>query len=140
MFLGRRQLGTWLDIALQCKDADETPSLPADPPMLTIRRASDNVVIYSGEMPIVEKAGTAIGFFRAKIFLGTDFITGNYNVQMAFAVGSFTDLQLRAFSVVAGGHPNGQTIGMAYFRRPNRAHVIYQVEDGRVLKGSNPKL
>ncbi len=140
MFLARRQLGQWLEISLQCKNGNNTPSLPADPPMLTIRRASDNVVVYSGEMPIVEKAGVAIGYFRAKIFLGSDFIIGNYNVQMAFTVGSFTDLQSRTFSVVAGGHSNGQVIGMASFRRPNRTHVIYQVEDGRVLKGSNPKL
>jgi hypothetical protein len=140
MFLGRRQLGAWVTIGLQCKDGNGTPSLPEDPPMLTIRRASDNVVVYNGEMPIVEKAGTAIGYFKSKIFLGTAFIAGNYNVEMAFAVGSFTDLQTRTFTIVAGGHPNGQVIGMAFFRRPNRTHVIYQCEDGRLLKGSNPKI
>ncbi len=140
MFLGRRQLGEWLDISLQCQDGNKTPSLPVDAPVCTIRRGSDGVSVYNREMPIVEKEGVANGLFMAKVFLGTGFVAGSYTVQMAFTVGSFTDIQFRGFKIVAAGNPNGQLIGMAYFRRPNRASILYQVEAGRILRGSNPKI
>lgn len=140
MFLGRRQLGQWIDVCVQATEADKTPALPVEPPVVTIRRASDGVSVYNREMPIVEKQGTGIGLFAARVFLGDGFSAGQYNVQIAFTVGSFTDLQLRTFTIVGGGHPNGQVFGMAYFKRPNRANIIYQTESGSLLRGSNPKI
>lgn len=140
MFLGRRQLGQWINISCQCTDEDDTPSLPTEPPMLTIRRASDGVAVYTKEMPIIEKQGTAIGYFIAKVFLGTGFGDGLYTVEMAYQVGSFGSLVIRSFEILPGGNPNGQVIGMAFYRRPSRTNVVYQVEAGRIMRGSNPSI
>lgn len=140
MFYGRRQLGQWLDIAIQCADANRTPSLPVDCPMLRIKRASDGATIYSREMPICEKQGTAIGLFLGQVFLGSDFHTGEHAVQIAYTVGSHTTIETGTFQITGGGNPNGQVIGMAWFDRPNRSNILYQVESGRIIRGSNPRI
>ena len=139
MFLGRLQLGQWLDLNLQCGDANHTPAIPVDCPMMTIRRASDSVAVYTKEMPITEKQGVPIGLFTAKVFLGSAFNVGQYTVEIAYTVGSFTDVQTRTFRIIESGNPNGQVIGMAFFRRPNRDNILYQTESGRILRGSNPR-
>lgn len=139
-FLGKAQLGQWLSFALQCTDANDTPAMPVDTPMLRIRRASDGVTAYNKEMPVTEKEGTAIGLFIARVFLGTGFQAGYHTAEMSFTAGAFTAIQLRTFEISPGGNPNGVALGMNYYRRPNASHVLYQVEAGRILRGTNPRI
>ena len=139
-YLGRFQLGNWLNIRLQCTDINDTPAMPVDAPHLTIRRMSDGVVVYSKEMPVVEKEGTAIGLFEARVRLGSAFAGGGHTVQMAFTVGADTFIQNHGFDIVAGGNVNGTALSSHYYRRPDANHILYQVEAGRIMQGSNPRI
>lgn len=140
MFFGRAQLGKWLYIGVQCVDANRTPSLPVDAPILKIKRASDGVTVYSREIPLIDKQGVSIGFFMAQVFLGIAFNPGSYATEITYTVGTNSVILTGAFRVIDGGHPNGQVIGMAWFDRPNRSNIVYQVEAGRIMKGANPRV
>lgn len=138
-FLGNRQLGEWLDVVLQCKDIDGTPSMPVEPPFLTIWNSSGTSE-YAREMPVSEKEGVSIGLFVAKVFLGSGFSMGEHGLQIAFTVGSDSFLAHRTFRITEGGSARGIALGAYFYRRPNANHVVYQVESGSVLKGTNPKV
>ncbi len=139
-YLGRFQLGNWVNIVLQCTDIDGSPAMPVDSPHLTIRRSSDGAVVYSKEMPVAEKEGQAIGLFVSRVRLGSDFAVGTHTIQKAFTVGADTFIESNGFDVVQAGNVNGTAIGTYYYRRPNAHHVLYQVESGRILRGSNPRI
>jgi len=140
MFLGRQQLGTWLDVYLNCVDASRTPTLPDAVPTIKIRRSSDNAVVYTGLMPIVEKAGVAIGLFCSRLLLGIGFSVGTHSVEMVYLVSGQAFIVSRTLEIMAGGDPKGQVLAMIYLHNPSADHIVFQVESGLLLKGKNPKV
>lgn len=137
MYLGRQQLGTYLDVSLVCTNTVRTPTMPTYVPRIKIRRSSDDSVVYSDGMPIVDRS---LGLFVARVFLGSGFSAGQHTVQMDYLVGSRVGLETRVFEIMAGGGARGQVLGMAYFHQPQADAIVWQVESGLLLRGRNPKL
>lgn len=140
MYLGRQQLGTWLDVYLNCVNASRTPTLPDAVPTIRIRRCSDNAVVYTGLMPIVEKEGSAIGLFCSRLLLGIGFSVGTHTVTMFYVSGGQRFEVSKTFEIMAAGDPKGQVLAMIYLHNPSADYIVYQVESGLLMKGKNPKV
>ena len=140
MYLGRNQLGTWLDVYLPCVNADRTPLMPDAVPTIKIRRASDGVVVYTDIMGVVEKSGSPIGLFCSRLLLSSGFAVGLHDVTMVYVAGGVTFTELRTFEIMQGGHQRGQVLSMIFAHFPQHDDVVYQCESGVILKGKSPKL
>lgn len=137
MHLGRQQLGTYLDVYLQVKDASLVPSMPDGVPSLKILKGA--TAIYQGLMPILDKVNR-IGLFHSTIFLGGTFSAGTFSVRMGYSVNGASFIETRSFEVVPAGNSQGQVLGMYYLHSPQADFVVYSVESGAILRGKNPHL
>lgn len=136
MYLGRQQLGTWIDIYLQCRDSAKTPTMPDAVPTIRIRD-SLGVLVHSGLMPIVERDRA---LFCTRLLLGAGFAVGTQTVEMAYLIAGATKIDSRTFEISPAGNPTGQVLGMTYFHHPSADSIVYQVESGSILRGKNPKV
>lgn len=139
MYLGRQQLGTWLDSYLQVVNANKTPLMPDAVPTIKIRRASDNAVVYSGLMPVVDKVAN-VGLFCSRLFLGSGYSVGYHDVEMFYVAGGAGFTVIRNFEVMPAGDAKGQVLSMAYCHFPQAEFVVYQTEAGLILRGKSPRL
>lgn len=139
MWLGRQQLGTWLDVYLQASDSSGEPAMPVACPQIKIRRSSDNAIVLNSLMPILDKT-VQVGLFVSRVFLGTSFAVGYHTIELQYTNDSNLMTETRTFEVMAGGDPRGCVLGMVYFHKPQADFLVYQVESGLILKGKNPRI
>ncbi len=137
MYLGRKQLGTTLDLYLQCTDADGVKAMPTYVPWLKVWLAS--TLILSAEMPLVDKSAQ-VGLFRYPLFLGDAYSVGYGTVAMHYRVSTKYGIEARSFEIVPGGDAAGQVLGMCFYPRPQADFVVYQTESGEIRKGRNPRV
>lgn len=137
MYLGRQQLGTYLDVFLQVKDASRAPLMPDGVPSIKVLKGI--TVVHNGLMPILDKTNR-IGLFHSIIFLGGVFSEGTFSVRMGYSVSGVPFIESRSFEVVPAGNALGQVLGMYYLHSPQADFVVYSVESGSILKGKNPRL
>lgn len=139
MWLGRQQLGTWIDVYLQVTSTAFTPTMPDYVPTIKVRR-SDGTVVYSGLMPIVDKTDDRLGLFASRVFLGSGMSAGAHTIEMNYKAGTKFGVESRTFDIIAGGHSRGQVLAMHYLHQPQADFVVYQVESGLILRGKNPRV
>jgi hypothetical protein len=137
MYLGRFQLGVWLDVYLQCTNASRTPKMPDAVPKIKIRFAGTGNVEYTSLMPIVDKS-INIGLFCSRVFLGQGFSVGMHSVEMTYSVAGSPFVERRVFEISPAGDPKGQVLSSYYLHEPQADFVVYQVESGLILTGKNP--
>ena len=137
MWLGKVQLGTYLDFYLQCTDADEVKSMPVYVPFLKVWIASS--LIHAAEMPLLDKT-SQVGLFATHLFLGNEFDVGYGTAEMYYQVGGKFGIETRTFEIVPGGHVDGQVLGMFFYQKPAAEFVVYQTEAGTLRKGKNPRV
>lgn len=140
MYLGRQQLGTWLDVYLPCVNASRTPTMPDAVPTIKITRDSDSAVVYNGLMPVVEKTGSTLGLFCARLLLGSGFSVGLHSVRLVYVRSGLAVIEDRKFEIMPAGNSAGQALSMYYFHHPSAEHVVYQLESGEILRGKNPRI
>lgn len=139
MWLGRHQLGTWLDVYLQASDSNGVPAMPNACPQIKIRRSSDEAIVLNSLMPILDRT-VQVGLFCSRIFLGTAFTTGQHTVELIYKSGAKQDVLTRTFEVIAAGDARGCVLAMEYYHRPQSDFIVYQAESGLILKGKNPRI
>ena len=137
-YLGRMQLGTYLDIYWQIRSSG-MPTLPDAVPTIKITKSSNGAVEYSGLMPVADKNVTP-GLFCSRLFLGSGFSNGTHSVTTFALVGGNQKIDVRTFEIIPGGNQLGQVVNMTYYHNPAADHLIYQVESGRLMRGKNPSL
>ncbi len=137
MYLGRFQLGTWLDVWLQTTNASSTPVMPDYVPHMKVW--SSSALVTAEEMPLVDKT-IQVGVFRSQVFLGSSYATGLYEINVFYRSGSKHGMEQHTFEVIAGGDADGQVLGMYFYHRPQADYIVYQVESGQILKGKNPRV
>lgn len=135
MWLGRQQLGSVLDIYLQCVDSADTPSIPTNPPQLKVR--SGTTLVMHAEMPVIEK-NVRTGRFCYPLRLGGQFAAGQYNFTCFYKVSTFHGFLNGTFEIIAGGNAAGQALNMYFFDRPHADFVVYGSEFGAIFRGRNP--
>ena len=136
-WLGRQQLGSVLDIYLQCVDSADTPSIPTNPPQLKVRFGT--TVVLAAEMPVIEKS-VRTGRFYYPLKLANQFTTGHYNFTCFYKVSTFHGFLNGTFEIIAGGDAGGQVLNMYFFDRPHADFVVYGTEFGSVYRGRNPQV
>ena len=124
---------------MQCADINGTPTMPDDPPHVKIYRTSDGAVVYSREIPLLDKV-VQVGLFQVKVFLNEAFAAGDHEMEVVWSISPATFMKVMAFSVMAGGDANGQVLGMTYYPLPDANFIVYQTENGTIFKGKNPVL
>jgi hypothetical protein len=139
VYLGQHQLGTYLDVLLQCRTTAMVASMPEDPPRYKVWRASDGALVTAGEMPLLDK-DIQVGLFKLELFLGDSFATGNHSMELMYSISTDTFIETRTFGIAAGGDTDGQVLAMYYYHRPHADFVVYQVESGLILRGKNPRV
>lgn len=138
IYLGRQQLGTYIDVYWQIL-VSGVPTLPDMVPRIKITQSSDGAVKYTGLMPIVDKEITP-GLFCTRLLLGTGFVNGTHAIEMFALVGGNPVLAYRTFEIIPGGSPLGQVIGMNFLHTPSADWIVYQIESGRLMAGKQPSL
>jgi hypothetical protein len=137
MYIGRYQLGKWIDIYLQVMNGTLSPLLPDAVPAIKIFGPAG--IVLNAKMPIVDKI-VSPGLFCSRILLGNPFSTGQHAVEMFYLLSGSPRIVTRNFDIIPAGNPLGQVVGMHYFHQPQGEFVIFQVESGRLLKGKNPRV
>ena len=137
MYLGRHQLGTWLDITLQCLDLNGIAVMPTYVPVLKVWSAS--ALVLNQEMPLVDKQ-IQVGLFCYHLFLGDVFAEGPYSYDTVYIHGGAVFMNTGRFDVIAGGNVDGQTLSVHYYHRPHADFIVSQVESGKLLKGKSPRV
>ena len=138
MYLGRFQLGVWLDAYLQCRTSSRLPVMPSYVPQIRILRASDGTAVYNGLMPVVDKTSN-IGLFCSRLFLGIGFSVGMHSVSMKYFA-SQPFIVERTFEIIGAGDPKGNVLAMSYLHTPAADHIVYQTEAGLIIRGKNPRV
>lgn len=140
MYLGRIQLGAELPISCLTVDANSLPTAPDAPPALKIW--SGTTLILSAQMPVNDRFGTSTvcTFFLYPLFLGGQYATGTYDVNLSWKIGSFVGVEDAKFDVVAGGHADGAIVAMTLYRRPEADFVVWQTTGGKLQRGRGPKV
>lgn len=134
-YLGRQQLGTYLDVYFQSRLAG-VATLPDAVPSVRIYSASS--LVYSKKMPIIDKSYSP-GLFRSQVFLGTGFDVGQHTVHIGYAIAGNPKVEIRNFEIVPGGNVLGQVLGMTYVHYPQADFIVYQTESGLILRGKNAR-
>lgn len=138
MYLGKQQLGTWLDCYLQCKNATGTPLMPSAVPTIKITD-SLGVTVLNQKMPLVDKV-SQVGLFCSRIFLGLGFSVGSNSIRMVYTVSGQTFIVDRTFEICAAGDSRGQVLSMIYAHFPQADYVVFSTERGEISRGKNPRI
>ncbi len=137
MYLGRHQLGTYLDVWLQTTDANDSPVMPDQVPHLKLWSSSS--LVTAEEMPLWDKT-IQVGVFRTQLYLSSAYAAGLYEISVYYRSGAKYGMEQHTFEVIAGGDADGQVLGMYFYHRPQADYIVYQVESGQILKGKNPRV
>lgn len=138
MFRGRRQLGQFITLGVQCVDASGTPTLPTAPPQLEIWQGS-TIVIAAKEIPINDRYRTTAMFLYRQPLDGR-FSAGTYLASYTYTVGSLGVFEVDSFEVMAGGNADGAAISLTQFTRPHARLMVWQTDMRKLLYGRNPRL
>jgi hypothetical protein len=139
MYLGRYQLGSWIDLHLQCTDANGVRSMPDHVPQMKVRKSSDGSVVMSVLVPVLDKTIQA-GLFVYRLFLDVRLSVGQWSVDFFYRVGGKYGVESRTFEILPGGDAKGCVLGMYYLHKPHRDVIVYQTESGTLEKGANPRI
>ena len=137
MFMGRKQLGTWINVWLQCRNGD-VPTMPDSIPWLKIWRPDGALAMALG-IPVMDKT-IARGLFCLPLFLGSEFSAGQHSLAAFYAIGGASMVQTGTMAIIAGGDADGAVLGMHWYHRPHADFVVYQRESGKVFRGRNPRI
>ena len=85
MYVGNFQLGKYLNVMLQCTDANRVKTMPDYVPLMKVRIGT--LLVKSAEMPLVDK-NIQVGLFSYPLFLGEGFSVGHGTVEMFYRVGA----------------------------------------------------
>jgi hypothetical protein len=149
----RYQLGDFVPLLLQCRNANGTPTLPDDCPNARVFDPLGRLVT-NFKVPITDRYGAtglfAFAFPLSAFLFSTGLVNGNYRVIYSYSIGSYTGLDESTFEVVAGGDSRGNIISMAYYPRPNADYLVFQTDNGQALgrisydgfisMGQNPRI
>jgi len=134
--LGRFQTGQTIFLSLQVPGA----VVPDDVPTITVTAPGPTVVLADKEIPVKDPFN-AKGLFHFPLFLGLDYlVTGDYTIDYTWTVASVPDTAQDTFTIVGGGHPDGQVMSMYFYHRPHADFVVHQTELGKISAGRNPKV
>ena len=140
IYLGRYQVGKYLNVFVQTLDAGGEPSMPDTTPWLKIF-APDNSVILATGVPVVDKKQDVF-LFRACIFLGNplSFSAGQHSFTVSYLTGGTAKTVTGLFEIIPGGDPDGCILSQYYLHSPAADHIVYQTEAGSIKKGKNPRV
>lgn len=135
---GRRQLGTRLDLWLQCVDGAGAPAMPDDVPQLKIWDAAGDLTLDT-RMPVFDRF-KSVGLFHLEAFLGAGYAAGKYNLSMTYVADGYHGIETGTFEIVGGGHQDGSVVGTYFYHRPHADFIVKQTETGTISRGRNPKV
>lgn len=138
MNLGRFQLGTRINIRLQCLDSSGSPAMPSAVPAIKVWTQGGTLVLNK-EIPVEDKR-IQPGLFHYSLFLGNTFAAGNYHGEKFYMSGSTPVVETFCFDAIAGGNTAGQAISAIFYHRPQADFIVYQVESGQIRFGANPRV
>jgi hypothetical protein len=136
MYLGRYQLGDTVNVILLCHDANRTPGMPNNVPLMKVWDPGNNLVL-AAFMPILDQY-IKPGLFYYQLLLDTNFDVGNYGLTFYWQQGSYSGIESSNFEIVPGGDPDGAVISMFFYYRPQANFVMQQLEAGKVIEKRNP--
>lgn len=139
-YLGRIQIGHHLNFFLQTVDGSGNPAMPDTNPFLKIFSPA-NAIVLAAKVPVVDRR-IDLGLFRACIFLGfpLEFTEGQHSWTFSYVVGGTAKTETGTFEIIPGGHEDGCILSMYYLHKPEKDSLVMQVESGKVIRKSNPRI
>lgn len=137
-YLGRYQLGQLVPLSLVTRSADRAPAVPDTAPIAKVYN-SGGTLVATKKMPVVDRDAQT-GLFQYPLFLGPEYATGEYMVDIGYLISASAFAETFTFEVVAGGDSDGEVIAMYFYERPHAEHIVYQVSSGRLKQGRNPRV
>lgn len=133
--LGRFQLGATVPLYLPCKNSSGALAVPDSPPQWKV--FSGTTLVEAHLMPIEDRY-VVTGLFRATLFLGRLYSTGQYNLVYYYKSSGYYGLETDTFEIVGGGDARGAVISTYFYDRPEARYVVQGLESGSIIKGRNP--
>ncbi len=142
MYLGRYRIGEYVPLAVWCRNAAGTPTLPDIAPTAIIY--TDEASLLTIKIPICDKYHQT-GFFLRNFYLNSRFVdsdleTGFIRVLYQYTLSSVSYSSEDVFEIIAGGSTDGVGISSYFYRRPQQSFVLVQAEGGSLLKKRNPRI
>lgn len=133
--LGDLQLGAEVPVNVQCTSDGHIPALPTSSPVLSLFQAG--TLVIRRHMAADNQVRTP-GLFRLQVFLNDAFTTGPVNGFIQWMNGGNLFTTPVWARIIPGGNASGSVIAAAFVRRPAKSYIVWEVDRGDLLKGSNP--
>lgn len=140
--LGRYQLGEYVRIPVQTRNASAAETAPSAAPTYTLYKANDTPITGHDTVTMPPKfLGLLTGWFESEIRLSSTFSAGRYNVLIEYSIsGGHTGAEQHSFDVVAGGNANGAYIGLQWYPRPHAKFLVGLLDSNTLEARKNPKV
>lgn len=132
MYLGRLEQGGELILPCLTVNADGSPTLPDDAPVMEVY--SDSAHLFSRKIPILDRAQC---YFQYGLFL--NFGTGLFTARTRWTTGSYEGSSEDSFEVV-DGEVAGYVVSMAFYRRPSADFIVRGTTAGYLISGKGPQV
>jgi hypothetical protein len=141
----RFQLGDWLPLSMQVRDANGVPGVADEPgPTVKIFEA-DGSLVETINLPVrperIADLTERLGGHEARVRLGSDYSVGKYMLTYAYETDSGANVRGHAetFEIVAGGNASGAVIASHFHDLPNANNVVFQLDNGDLRRRINPR-
>lgn len=136
-YLGRYTLGQEVPIQVETVDGAGLPTTPVDAPRADVWSATTK--IETVRVPIIDKSlGTTR--FATLLLLGSAYSTGHFQVVKRWTIGLTQFTAIDTFEIVAGGGEGGAVVSMVTYERPEAVYIVQHRQDGKIVRGRNPRL
>lgn len=138
MYLGRYQLGEYIQIPTQTQTSGLEEVAPTAAPTISIYKATDTPILDDAKMAPQDKP-TRTGWFTTNIMLDTAFSEGRYfgTINWAYSGSNYSDQF--TFEIVGGGHIQGPYENIDFYERPHADYVVGFSCRGELEFRRNPK-
>lgn len=133
--LGDLQLGAEVPVNVQCTSDGRIPALPTSAPVLSLFQAGTLVL---RRLMAADNQVRFPGIFRLQVFLNDEFTAGPVNGFIQWMNGGNLFTTPVWARIIPGGNASGSVIAAAFVRRPAKSYIVWEVDRGDLLKGSNP--
>lgn len=138
VYLGRYQIGTEIPVVLRCTLAG-SPDTPLSHPTVEIRKDGSAVSTHFGKIPGDEQ-NVLDGFFRGPVMLDRRFETGRHALYYRWTDSAGNSrIAIEELDIVQGGDQDGAIIAIQHIDRPHARYLLWQTDDGKLVKGKNPR-
>ncbi len=138
MYLGRYQLGEYIQIPVQTHSGSIEEVAPTAAPQISIYKTNDTPILNASRMAPQDRP-TRTGWFTTNILLDSTYSAGRYfgTITWAYSGSNYSDQF--TFEVVAGGNAYGPYENIDFYERPHADYVVGFTASGTTEFRRNPK-